>query len=149
MGYCTQADIEADFKGIDFKASGTAVTVTELENIIAQESAYIDGRVGAKYVTPVTDSYAEAFLILKRICIFRVSDRVRNIIQVKTGQAQKDSAEKAVENSARLYNKDLSDIAKGLLVLKDVPLLNTSGGFDSYNEDCGVEPVFKTTKQQW
>ncbi len=148
--YCTKAEVASDFKGIEFKASGGAITNDELDAIIAQETAFIDARVGVKYVTPVVEAtYAEAFLVLKRICIFRVSDRVRNILEIKTGITQKDSDEKAKENAARQYNKDLVDIAKGLLVLKDVPLLNSQGSVSSFNVDCDIEPLFKTTNQQW
>ena len=58
--------------------------IDELEELISQESAYIDARVSVKYATPIlSESYPNAFLILKRICIFRVSDRVRNIIEIK------------------------------------------------------------------
>ena len=84
MGYCTKTDIEADFKGISF-GTDQAVKASELNTWIEQESNYIDARVSLRYISPVDATlYPEAFSILKRIAIFRVSDRVRNVIEIKT-----------------------------------------------------------------
>lgn len=153
MAYCEVTDIQKDFKAITFN-SESAVTPGSLTEIILQESNYIDARIGVKYVTPIVEStYPEAFSILKRICIFRVSDRVRNIIEVKKEQTQKNSEEKYKDNRVRTPNDDLDMIAKGTLLLKNVPQLSENAGvsskcFDtgSCDEDC---TVFDTSKQQW
>lgn len=149
MGYCTRTDILADFKNIKIDDT-TAVTPKSLNEIIDQESNYIDARVGLRYVVPIDELvYTVAFSILKRIAIFRVSDRVRNIIEVKTGITQKDSDEKYKDNKIRTPNDDLDMIVKGLMILKDVPLVNLDSGVNSFNVDAGVEHVFNTSKQQW
>lgn len=149
MGYCTRTDILADFKGIKIDDT-TAVTPKSLNEIIEQESNYIDARISNRYELPVDETtYPVAFSILKRICIFRVSDRVRNILEIKTGVTQKDSDEKYKKNEIRTPNDDLDMIVKGDLLLIGVPLVATNGGVNSFNVDACVPHVFDTTKQQW
>lgn len=149
MAYCEQADIEADFKAITFNAD-TAITPAKLNAIIEEESNYIDARVGLRYVVPVVKAdYPEAFSILKRICVFRVSDRVRSVIEVKDGITQKESNEKEKDNRSRTPNDDLDLIIKGLLLLKNVPLISKGSGVNSFNVDACVEHVFDVRKQQW
>jgi hypothetical protein len=150
MAYCTQADIEAEFKGITFSASGTVVTTTQLAEFIDQESTYIDARAGLRYVMPVLSaSYPDAYKILKRICIFRVSQRVKNKMEVKREETQKSSEEKYIQNKVMTPNDDLDLIVKGLLLLKNVPLAAKNGGVNSFNVSTCVKHVFDTTKQQW
>lgn len=149
MGYCAKKDIEADFKGIEFSDT-TAVKPSELNEWILQESNYIDARIGLRYVVPIDESsYPEAFSILKRIATFRVSERVRNVIEVKNGVTQKESEEKYKKNEVRTPNDDLDMIAKGLLLLKGVPLLSKDSGVSSFNVDTCQENVFDVSKQQW
>lgn len=146
MGYCTQTDIEAEFKEIVFSGS-SAVTTTELAEWIDQESAYIDGRVGLRYVVPVTAT--NALKVLKRICLFRVSQRVKNVIEVKAEVDQKRSEEKYIQNKVMTPNDDLDLIIKGLLLLEGASLKSTKTGFNSFNVDKGVKNVFDVRKQQW
>jgi len=149
MGYCAKKDIEADFKGIEFTDS-TAVKPSELNEWITQESNYIDARVGLRYVVPIDkETYPEAFSILKRIATFRVSERVRNVIEVKGNVTQKESEEKYKKNEVRAPNDELDMIAKGLLLLKGVPLLSKDSGVSSFNVDTCQENVFDVSKQQW
>lgn len=149
MGYCETADIKADFKKITFD-SESAITPASLAEWIVQESNYIDARVGLRYVVPIDKTtYPEAFSLLKRIAIFRVSERVRSVIEVKTGTTQKDSDEKAQKNFVRTPNDDLDLIVKGLLLLKDVPLISANAGVNSFNVDECVSHVFDVRKQQW
>lgn len=150
MGYCELEDIKADFKGIEFNAN-TSVTPDQIDEIIDQESAYIDARVGLKYLTPVESStYPDAAKLLKRICIFRVSERVRNILEIKSNATQqRESDEKYKDNRVRTFNDDLDLIVKGLMVLKDVPLLSKNGSFNIFDTDTSSCHVFDVTKDQW
>jgi hypothetical protein len=149
MAYCTKAEIQQDYKALTLNEN-SAVTPAALDKIIEQESFYIDARIGLRYVAPVSeDVYPEAFSVLKRIAIFRVSDRVRNILEVKTGVTQKDSDEKYKDNRVRTPSDDLDLIIKGLLILKNVPLLDKNGGVNSFNVDACTQHVFNTSKQQW
>jgi hypothetical protein len=147
--YCTKTDILADFKNIKIDST-TSVTPSSLNEIIEQESNYIDARIGVRYVVPIVEAtYPVAFSLLKRICIFRVSDRVRNILEIKTGVTQKDSDEKYKDNNVRTPSDDLEMIAKGDLLLPGVPLVTANAGVNSFNVDTCVQHVFDTSKQQW
>jgi phage gp36-like protein len=148
MGYCTVANIKSDFKGLQVETSGTTISTDEAQEIIDQTSAYIDGRIGVKYVTPVTEG-AAALLILKAICIYICSERFKNILEVKTGAAQMDSDQKQSKNIARTPKDDIDLIVKGLLLLDGATLQGTKQGVSSFNSDECIEHVIDVTKQQW
>lgn len=130
--YATATDIEGEFKATQFTSS-SAVTSNQINDWIKQETAYINGIIGVRYVTPVTSTYDEAFLILKRICIYRVAERVKNKIEVKSGISQTDQEVKAL-NFTRTPNADLKAIAEGDLILKGVPLVSSTGAVSSWCE---------------
>ena len=153
--YCSIADIKSEFKNLSVPAvetAGVALSEPLLTEWITQESNYIDGKISVRYVTPVVSGYTSAYSILKRIAIFRVCERVKNKIEVKSNVSQANSEEKYIENYIRTPNYDLDQIAKGNLILKDVPLVNSSGDVGS---SCGVEcdtstcHTFDVGKQQW
>ena len=149
MAYASQTDIEAELKGITFGAS-TSVTATQLTAWIDQESNYIDAKISLRYVAPVLiGDYPEAYSILNRICIFRVTERVKNKLEVKSNVSQLDSEEKYTENYIRTPNHDLEAIVKGNLLLKDVPLINANGLVNYFHTDSGDCHTFDTSKQQW
>lgn len=153
--YCSIQDIKDEFKQIVFATlPNTGATLTEavVTEWITQESEYIDARISVRYQTPVLSSYTSAFSVLKRICIFRVCQRVKNKIEVKANATQLSSEEKYTQNYVQTPNYDLEQIAKGNLILKNVPLVNSSGDIAS---SCGVEcdastcHTFDVGKQQW
>jgi hypothetical protein len=112
------------------------VTSNQINDWIKQETAYMNGVIGLRYVTPVAATYEEAFLILKRICIYRVAERVKNKIETKSGISQTDQEVKA-PNFTRTPNADLKAIADGDLILKGVPLVSSTGAVSSWCEpDC-------------
>lgn len=147
--YSSVADIEGEFKALQF-TSQSAVTSNQVTDWIKQESAYINAKISLRYVTPVTDTYEEAFLLLKRICTFRVAERVKNKLEVKSGNNQTDQEVKQA-NYTRTPNTDLLDIAEGRLILKGVPLVAPNGAVSSPCEaSCEPEAchVFHEG-QQW
>ena len=157
--YCTTDDIIADFKGIKFApydpapgATNTSTTLERLEEWIDEESAFIDGVISKIYQLPIDlIAFETAALILKRICIFRVSARVKNKNELKEEVTQRNSDEKYLQNFVRTPNDDLTAIGKKNLLLPGVPEIDDSGGFNSFASDstgcCG--PTFNTCKQQW
>jgi hypothetical protein len=147
--YSNTQDIEGEFKATQFTSS-SAVTSNQVTDWIKQESAYINGMISRRYVTPVASTYEEAFLILKRICVFRVCERVKNKLEVKSGVSQTDQEVKA-PNYIRTPNADLKAIVDGDLILKDVPLVSSTGGVASWcDPDCGEEPCQTFDgSQQW
>jgi hypothetical protein len=150
MGYCTVDDVKSDFKGIEIEASGTSISISDCEEFIAQESAYINGRIATRYVTPVAlDADTDAMRILKRICLFRVGERVKNILEIKGVSSQMDTDQKQNNNLARTPNDDLDLIVKGLLLLENASLKGTAQGVSSFNSDNRVGHTIDVTKQQW
>jgi len=153
--YCTISDVKSEFKNISIPAvetAGVSLSETLVNAWILQESEYIDGKLAVRYVTPVANTYTSAFEILKRIAIFRVCERIKNKLEVKSNVTQANSEEKYSENYVRTPNYDLDQIAKGNIILKNVPLINSSGDVGS---SCGVEcdtstcHTFDVGKQQW
>lgn len=153
MPYAVNQDVIDEFKGLVVASSGTTVTSSQLTEWISQESNYIDGVISRRYVAPVSSgTYPEAYSILKRICIFRVSERVKNKIEVKSNVSQLDTEQKYTENFIRTPNHDLESIAKGNLILKDVPLISASGDSgSSCGPTCDVTTchTFDVSEQQW
>lgn len=161
MEYCTLDDILADFKSLAIKpydatpgAKNTATTTEMLEDWIKQESAVINGIIGKIYVLPIdfpSLPTQDAELILKRICIFRVSARVKNKNELKEESNQQSSIEKYLDNRVRTPNDDLTAIGKKALLLPGVPEIDNTGGFSSFatdNTNC-CPRIFNTCKQQW
>lgn len=147
-GYCTIQDIKSDFKAIEIEDTGTSITTGEAQAIIDQTTAYINGRIGLKYVTPVTAS-ADALLILKTICLFICGERVKNILEVKSGATQVDSEKKQMNNIARTPKDDLELIVKGLLLLDGATLRGSDQGVSSFNSENCVGHTIDVRRQQW
>lgn len=147
--YATSQDIEGEFKATQFTSS-SAVTSNQVIDWIKQESAYINGMIALRYVTPVASTYEEAFLILKRICVYRVAERVKNKLEVKSGISQTDQEVKAL-NFTRTPNADLKAIVDGDLILKGVPLVSSTGAVSSWCEpDCDASDCHTFDgSQQW
>lgn len=159
MGYCTTDDIKADFKAIKFlaydsvvPANNTSTTLEQLQDWIDEESAFIDGIISKVYTLPIDlVTHTQAALVLKRICIFRVSARVKNKNELKQEVTQKNSDEKYLENYVRTPNDDLRMIGKQELILIGVPEVDSTGGFSSFGVSSSKTccPTFDTCKQQW
>ena len=148
MGYCTIQNIKSDFKGIEIEDAGTSIVTSEAQEIIDQTTAYINGRIGLKYVTPVTGG-DDALLILKSICLYICGERVKNILEVKTGSGQLESDKKQPSNVARTPKDDLELIVKGLLLLDGATLRGSEQGLSSFNSDNCIVHTIDVTRQQW
>lgn len=143
--YCQLSDIQSDFGDIEF-SSTSKVTDTKVDELIVSESNYIDSYISSKYAVPVIElDSPSAFALLKRICIFRVSDRIRNILEIKTGN---DNINQDVKGQSRTPSDDLKKIIDGKLRLIDCPLATTDDGlsFGVLNEE--YKP-FKLNQDQW
>ena len=148
--YCSRQDIIDDFKKLDIAASGTVITEAKLDALIAQETNYIDGMICSKYITPVVVGTSPiGFSILKRVCIFRVSLRVRNILEIRSDSTQANSEEKFADNKVRTPNDDLDMIAQGKLKLPDAQRRSSSLGIQSGSNQAGECNPFKVGEQQW
>lgn len=145
MPYCTLEDIQSDFAEIIFDAD-SKVTDAKVDDYIASESNYIDSYISSKYAVPVVEANSPmAFDLLKRICIFRVSDRIRNILEIKTGD---DKINQDVKGQSRTPSDDLKKIIDGKLRLIDAPLATTDDGLSYGVTDASYKP-FSLNQQQW
>lgn len=150
MAYCTIAQIKSDFKALEIEDNGTAITTAEANEIIEQVSEYIDGVIGLRYRVPInTITYPSAGKILAMIATFICAERIKNILEVKTGANQMESEKKQPFNSVRTPRDDLKAIANGSLLLKDVPLVSSNAGVSSFNSDNCIGHTVDVTKQQW
>lgn len=145
MAYCTYANVASEFKNTTFSAT-SPVTDTEVTDIITQTDAEIDARLSTVYQTPITG--ASSIILLKTISIYISAARVSKIIEIKTGESDKDQPRRVEERLAA--EKMLQDIIKGVLPLVDATKKVSTGGVRSYTSDntC-IKPVFDVTKDQW
>lgn len=144
--YCLLSDIQADFaNSVTFDAV-SKVTLNDVNAYIASESNYIDSAIASKYQTPVlVGTSPKAFDLLKRICIFRVSDRIRNILEIKTGN---DDVNQDVKGQSRNPNADLKLIIDGKLKLIDALIATPDDGVSFGVRDEAYAP-FKLNEDQW
>lgn len=90
--YCEISDISA-LSRIEFNEN-TSFTEDQVTELITQESAYIDGVLAKKYITPITGD--KSLILVKKVCIQLVVKRIdpalnttisADIIRVKLGEA--------------------------------------------------------------
>ena len=143
MAYSTNSDIQSEFKNLAYSSSG--ITSAEVDEFIAQEDAYIDGRIGNKYDTPVTAR--NSVKILKTISIQLVAARVKTILAVKTGIPVTD--QDSSSNLAVMAKEKLEQIVKGDLLLSDADLKTANDGVDSFAVSDSIDHVFDRDKDQW
>jgi len=150
MSYCTVEDVKSDFKNIQITTT-SSVTIEEVEKIIEQECAYINGRICSLYKVPVVEASSPiSFEVLKRINIFLAADRVRHILYVKTGRDNTEQDTKGLHSLSRNPRKDLDEILNGKLKLGDAESVEECIGFDvsvKANDCC--DNTFDVNKQQW
>ena len=151
MSYCTLDDIKSDFKDIVFTpaaaTSPSSITEEEVIEWIAQECAYIEAKICNKYQVPVVEGDSpNSFKILKRINIGLVSNRVRHVLKVKTGDDSKEQVGRSMHFSPK---KDLKEIQEGTLKLGDAVANSDCGGFDVGSPKSCDDMVFDPSKNQW
>ena len=143
--YCSVQDVRDEFAGIVIASSGTKVTESQVSEWIDQESAHINACISNRYQIPIVQGTSPiSFLVLKRIAIFRLSERVKSKIEIKTSVEQSSSEEKSFVQT-RTPNSDLKDIASGKIDLPDALLVSDGGSVYSH----GCEGYFKVDEQQW
>lgn len=146
MAYCTYTDVQNECKGLDLNAS-SAVTSSKITTFITQADAYINSKIGLKYVTPVTGT--EALLVLQMISSWLVVDRVKDILTTRTGNAQRDQTSEPVVTPGMKAERMLKDIVAGNLLLSDATLNSSSDGVQSHTYTEGEEHTFQKGEDQW
>jgi phage gp36-like protein len=148
MSYATVADIESEFKSIDF-TTGALVT-SEVTEFLNQTDALIDAYLNQRYVLPITD--ADSLLILKKIEIDFVAYRVAKILNLKKEIPLPDKSVIQDLNNAASFKQSkelLEKIFDGEVILPGATPKASSGGFSDYNSANSIEPIFERDTKQW
>lgn len=145
MAYCTKDQVASEAKIAVSFSGATTPTSTKVDEIIAEVDAEIDAKVGRKYTLPIVG--AATALILRAISIALVTERVREIMEVKTGSDKLDQNPAA--STARDARKRLDAIAEGTFPLAQEVLASSSDGVRSYAVSNDLCPVMKKGVEQW
>jgi hypothetical protein len=144
LAYCTNVEVASNFRNLTFGAT-TKLTDTEVDAWIAEADAEIDGRIGVKYVTPVTG--AQSLLIIKSICTALVSDRVRMTLPNEPPSDALDEKDKGknpvLAQSRAEAERKLRMIVDNKLLLPDADLVSSKDGVGSFASDNAQEHIFK------
>ncbi len=143
MAYSLYTDVVNEFKNIDI--TNGVITETKINEFISQADAYIDGRIGLIYQTPVTGT--NSLLILKKISIGLTAQRIANILELKSVVAEGDQA--IPKDLIAEAKEDLQLIVDRGLLLSDADEVTTTGGVSSYTGENTVERTFQQGTQQW
>jgi hypothetical protein len=145
MAYCTQAQVESEFKHVVFTTT-TSVTDTDITRFIAEADAEINAQVGTRYETPVTTG--DALLIMRKISILLVAARIKDILQVK--MADKEREQDTRGGAMRAEAKRLLDaIIKGTMLLPGATLASSADGVRGFCVDEAIEHNFQRNVDQW
>ena len=142
MAYCTEAQIEGEFKDIDFDST-SKVSSDDITRFIAETDALIDSKVGLRYVVPITG--ATSLLLMRMICIFIIKERVNSIIEVKASEPGKNQETEKVNAGMKM----LEDIVEGKMLLSDSTLIASHDGVKGYTYSNDVETVFDVETEMW
>lgn len=145
MAYCTSADVAAEFKFLTISSS-SAVTTTVVTEFISQADAYLNSRVGLKYIVPITGT--ESLKIMKRLSIWFTAARIKDLITVKLGQPIGEQQTREGD-LYKMVNDELDLIVKGLLLLSDSTSATTADGVRSFDVDDSQEFEFDRNSDQW
>lgn len=146
MAYCVESDVKAEFKNLEYDSS--TITAAKVSEIISQEEAVINAKIGLKYSTPVVlaDS-PESVKILKMVSIWKSYQRVKDILKVQVGTDKLSQI--APDDKREAASKMLKEIVDGELPLPDATLAAASDGARSYVVDESEEHVMEKGVEQW
>lgn len=143
MAYSTYSDVQNEFKNINF--TDGLITSAKVTEFISQADAYIDGRIGLIYDTPVTGT--KSLSILKEISIGLVAQRISYILETKSITPKGDQY--IPKNLIEQAEKRLDMIENRRLLLSDASERSTQAGVASYSSSNDVERTFKQGTDQW
>lgn len=144
MSYVDAAAIAQEFKDVEFTAT-TAVTTTDVALFIAEEEAFLDSRVSLKYAVPVTGT--KSTLIMKKISTLLVVGRIKNILQVKTGDAKSEQGQDGAADILAAH-KLLKMIIDDELPLIDAGAAPRQGAVSGY-PGSDYTRTFQSGVKQW
>lgn len=143
MAYSLNADVIDEFKSID--TTNGKITTAKIDEWISQADAYIDGRVGLIYDTPVTG--ANSLSILKWISIGLTAQRIAQVLATKSITPKGEQC--IPKDLIKEAEFKLGLIANRKLILDDATEKSSTSGVSSYTGENTVNRAFDQSKQQW
>lgn len=145
MAYSSTTYVQAEFKKLDFSATGATVDTTKAGYFLAEADAYIDSRLSGKYRVPLTSP--NGLLIARTISTLLVADRVRKILEVSGQDPGKNQS--AIKDENKTAMSMLGDLVSGKTYLPSEILASSDDGVKSFTQDQDVDPVFDVEKNNW
>lgn len=148
MPYSTNAEVQADFKQMEFTTESN-VTATDVDQFILESDALINAYVGQRYVVPVTAG-TSALALLKLFSRSLTACRVKAILEAK--QQTSKGADQNVRTDLLSYRdviKELEKLRDGEIALDGATPLVVGGGFYNNNVANCVQPVIRKDEKQW
>lgn len=145
--YSTLVQVAQDAKVAVFSAA-TTPTDTKANEIIAEEGAAIDVKLGLKYVLPLVQP--ASLLRIRKIHLAFCAERIRDIMDIKSGTPELNQGGRPPMTAADRARADLKAIVSGTEALQGETLL-TSGDGVKFNQPSipNGPPIFKRGVQQW
>lgn len=144
MAYCTEAQVQAEFKDLPI-TSTSAIKSANVTEYIAEADAALNAIIGTRYQVPVTTG--AALTLCQMMSRGLVADRIAGILAVKT------ATEKINQDATKMSRKEIfqmaKDIAAGKVAFDGAVLVETGGGVASYVSSNVVERTFKRGEKQW
>lgn len=145
--YAAVADIQAEFKSIDFSATGAAISTADATEFITQEEAGLESEVSSVYSVPITGT--KAIAVMKLMTTLMVKARILDILPVKTGSRPPEQGESESEKLRTRVTDMVEKIRKKEMMLIGAVLLESSGGIKSYAVDNDLDHTFLKGEDQW
>lgn len=149
MSYCAVADVQADFKNMDFSISGSFITSATVTQFIKEADALINSYVGQRWVVPITGD-TSSLALMSLLSRTLVSNRVRSILENK--QITNTDANQNVKGKdfgVKDVMAMLISIKAGEVQLTGASLLLASAGFYSNNQANNVPNKFHKGRKEW
>lgn len=148
MSYCAVADVQAEFKAVQF-TTDSFVTSASVTQFILESDALINSYVGSRWVIPVTGD-VNSLALMSLFSRTLVADRVRGILANKQ-QTNTDANQQVKSDGFSTKNvmAMLLDIKNGNLQLSGASLLLANASFVSNNFERNSQPRFRKDRKQW
>jgi hypothetical protein len=149
--YCTTDQVAEEFKDLTFgdgSSGSSPITSDRVDRFCQEASAYIDGRIGLLYTTPVSSTTSpNSYLILQQIAALLVGRRLKPILKVQSAAPTNSQEGKAA--SELDPDKMLQEIVDQKTLLADAVSRDSTGGVNSFAAGNGVVHTFKRDTRQW
>ncbi len=144
--YAVAADVESEFRSINFSAADAALSIDEITEFIGQEEAAIEALISGVYSTPITGS--KSISVMKLMTVLMVKARVQDILAVKVGSPKPEQGNGSIELRARVMDM-IDRLQNRTMQLVDATLANAGGGVQSYASENEVTRAFSRDEEQW